>query len=257
MSKADSSVAEIREEGQTAGQNSELATPIILALDDMSESDAFGLARSLAGGIWGSKINDLLLRAGAEIIPRLKAYGGVFCDAKLHDIPITVAHQVALLDKAGADLITVHCCGGADMLRAAVDAKSGGARLLGVTVLTSLSDEGTRAIYGQDAGVQVGRMVELALECGLDGIICSPADLQVVRKADPAHQLMRVTPGVRPGWYGQSDDQSRTMAPGAAMQAGADLLVIGRPITGADDPSAACARIAAEISETAPAGPGQ
>ena len=249
MNKTEGSAAGSRREGREGGRKAGSAAPIVLALDDMSESGALTLARRMTGLIWGTKINDLLLRSGSEIIPRLKVYGGVFCDAKLHDIPNTVAHQVALLDKAGADLITVHCSGGADMLRAAVRAKSGRARLLGVTVLTALSDDATRAIYGQDASVQVGRMVELALECGLDGIICSPADLDVIRKVDPGHKLMRVTPGVRPGWYGTPDDQSRTMEPGAAIQAGADLLVIGRPITAAADPTAACERIAVEISE--------
>ena len=236
-----------RLENQAQSRKIEPAAPIILALDNMDESAAIELARSMHGRIWGSKINDLLLRAGAEIVRRLKAYGGVFCDSKLHDIPNTVAHQVALLNRAGADLITVHCSGGPEMLRAAVSAKSGGARLLGVTVLTAHSDETSQAVYGQNVSGQVRRMTELALECGLDGIICSPVDLGVAEEVDPAHELLRVTPGVRPAWHEKQDDQSRTMAPVAAMAEGADLLVIGRPITEADDPVSACKRIAAEL----------
>lgn len=230
------------------GQEAACAAPVILALDDMSESEALSLARCVGGRIWGTKINDLLLGSGAEIIARLKAYGKVFCDTKLHDIPNTVAHQVALLDRAGADLITLHCSGGAEMLRAAVEARRGSARLLGVTVLTAFSDQATREIYGQDAGEQVRRMTALALECGLDGIICSPVDLSMAEAADPAHNLLRVTPGVRPAWYGTPDDQSRTLPPDAAIKGGADLLVIGRPITTADDPPAACERIVAELA---------
>lgn len=246
---SDSSAA--RKAGENDGLEPAVA-PIILALDDMSESDALTLARGVHGRIWGTKTNDLLLRSGAEIVGRLKAYGGVFCDAKLQDIPNTVAHQVALLDRAGADLITVHCSGGAGMLRAAVEARRGGARLLGVTVLTALSDETARQIYGRDAGGQVRRMTGLALECGLDGIICSPADLAVVAEVDSGRKLLRVTPGARPGWYSGQDDQSRTMAPAAAMEAGADLLVIGRPITAADDPVSACGRLAQELGAPGP-----
>lgn len=248
MGKEEGSAVRKMGNGRGRGAEAACAAPVILALDDMNESEALVLARGVSGHIWGTKINDLLLHSGAEVIARLKAYGGVFCDAKLHDIPNTVANQVALLDRAGADLITLHCSGGADMLRAAVEARAGGARLLGVTVLTALSDQVTREIYGRDAGEQMRRMTALALDCGLDGIICSPVDLAMAEAVDPAHKLLRVTPGVRPKWYGTPDDQSRTLPPDAAMEGGANLLVIGRPITTADDPLAACARIVAELA---------
>ena len=231
-------------EKQPAGKK---AQPIIVALDAMDESRALQLARTLSGRVWGFKINDLLLRAGTEVIPRLKSYGNVFCDPKLHDIPNTVASQVALLAGAWADLITVHCAGGGDMLAAALSARSGSARLLGVTVLTAFSDRMSRAVYGRPAAEQVRRFAAESLEAGLDGIICSPADLGAVGKIDPERRLLRVTPGVRPAWYDRADDQQRVLAPRDALAAGADLLVIGRPITGAEDPREACERIAAEL----------
>jgi orotidine-5'-phosphate decarboxylase len=226
--------------------------PIIVALDGMEEGAALLMARSLAARVWGTKVNDLLLRSGTEIIPRLKAHGGVFCDPKLHDIPNTVAHQVALLERAGADLITLHCAGGADMLDAALQARRGKARLLGVTVLTSQSDEMVQAVYGQETKQVIGRFAALALQCGLDGIICSPADLEIAAQVDPGRRLLRVTPGVRPAWYTSPDDQQRALGPGDAMRAGADLLVVGRPITAAEQPVTACERILEELDAVQP-----
>ncbi|MCZ6531871.1 MAG: orotidine-5'-phosphate decarboxylase [SAR324 cluster bacterium] len=229
-------------------QQSKGAAPIVVALDGMGEAQAMALARMLRGRVWGHKVNDLLLRAGREVIPRLKAYGKVFCDAKLHDIPHTVAHQVRVLEEAGADLITLHCSGGAEMLRAAVEARRGDARLLGVTVLTALSEESAQAVYGRSSGEQVRRLSILALQCGLDGIVCSPTDLEIAADVDPQRRLLRVTPGVRPRWYGEPDDQQRVLAPADAIRAGADLLVVGRPITNAEDQEKACDLLVEELS---------
>ncbi len=230
----------------------EETAPVIVALDGMEEQRALELARSLRGEVWGFKINDLLLRSGAEVIPRLKSYGNVFCDAKLHDIPNTVANQVAVLEGAGADLITIHCAGGERMLEAARAARQGGARLLGVTVLTSFSDQMSLKVYGRAASPQAELFSEAALRAGLDGIVCSPRELEVAARVDPARKLLRVTPGVRPGWHDSPDDQQRVLAPAEAVRAGADLLVIGRPITSAEDPEKACARIAEELRSARP-----
>lgn len=213
----------------------------------MEESHALQLARALRGQVWGFKVNDLLLRAGSEVVPRLKSYGNVFCDPKLHDIPNTVAAQVSLLEAAGADLITLHCAGGEQMLAAAVAARKSTAKLLGVTVLTAFSDQMALDVYGRDVASQVTRFVEAALRGGLDGIICSPADLPVAAQADPERRLLRVTPGIRPQWYETKDDQQRVLSPAEAVRGGADLLVIGRPITGAEDPVGACEKIVAEL----------
>ena len=227
------------------------SAPVIVALDALSEADSIALARVLAGTVWGSKVNDLLLQSGVAVLPRLAAYGRVFCDVKLFDIPNTVANQVARLAGAGADLITLHCAGGAAMLaaaRAARDRINPQTRLLGVTVLTSFDDAAAQASFGRPVVEQVRAFATLALEAGLDGVVCAPAELALLDAVDPQHRLQRVTPGVRPDWHGAADDQVRTHTPAAARAAGADLLVIGRPITQAADPAAACARILAELA---------
>ncbi|MDH4226033.1 MAG: orotidine-5'-phosphate decarboxylase [Deltaproteobacteria bacterium] len=235
------------------------APVLIIALDGMEESQALALARELApltaqGPLWGFKVNDLLLRCGVQIIRRLKTHGRVFADPKLYDIPNTVANQVALLADSGADLITLHCSGGPDMLLAArqaaqnVSAGSGEKPgLLGVTVLTAMNDATTQTVYGQNAAPTVEKLAGLALAAGLDGIVCSPLELALMDRLDPRRALLRVTPGVRPADYAIPDDQQRVMTPAAAMKHGADLLVVGRPVTGAADPVAACLALGREL----------
>lgn len=224
-----------------------MTAPIAVALDGMSEGAAVALARRLGDAVWGFKVNDLLLRAGTALIPRLRHYGHVFCDPKLHDIPNTVAHDVRALAAAGADLITVHCSGGQAMLRAAMEAASGTTRIIGVTVLTSLDAGQVAAVYDATTDDTVGRLARLALHAGLDGLVCSPRELPLLAKVDADGRLLRVTPGVRPADYGLQDDQRRSATPRTALDGGSDLLVIGRPITGADDPVAACAAIAESL----------
>ena len=221
--------------------------PIIVALDDMSEHEAVSLARQLVGLVWGFKVNDLLLNVGADIVPRLKSYGNVFCDPKLYDIPNTVANQVRILSAAGADLITIHCSGGTEMMRAAIKAREGKAKLLGVTILTAMDGATCESVYHQDVPDQISLFAGQALEAGLDGIICAPTDLGLIDTVDPDHKLWRVTPGVRPDWHTKPDDQKRPMTPQEAWTGGAELLVIGRPITGAEDPAKACGRIVEEL----------
>ena len=221
--------------------------PLVIALDDMNESEAVHLTRSLSGLVWGVKVNDLLLRCGVELVSRLKAYGGVFCDPKLYDIPNTVANQVRLLTGAGADLVTLHCSGGGEMLRAAVDARQGSASLIGVTILTSMDAATSSDIYQDDVPQRISHFARLAKSSGLDGIVCAPGDLGLIDEVDPDRKLMRVTPGVRPDWHTKVDDQKRPTTPLAAWNNGADLLVVGRPVTGADDPVAACKRIVEEL----------
>ncbi|MDH4247634.1 MAG: orotidine-5'-phosphate decarboxylase, partial [Deltaproteobacteria bacterium] len=181
--------------------------PVVVALDDMREVEALVMARHLAGMVWGFKINDILLRSGAEIVKRLRGYGKVFCDAKLHDIPNTVANQVRVLEEAGADLITVHGSGGEAMLQAAAQAIRGHARVLVVTVLTSLGEEDCQAIYGRGVSDQVRRMASSALAAGVGGVVSSGAELSLLNEVDPQRKLMRVTPGIRPAWHSVGDDQ--------------------------------------------------
>jgi orotidine-5'-phosphate decarboxylase len=172
----------------------------------------------------------------------------VFADAKLHDIPNTVGQAAGALGRYGARWVTVHASGGTAMMRAAVEGLGGSAPeagVLAVTVLTSLDEAALRSVGVQDAtSVHVARLARLAAQAGTEGVVCSAHELDAVGRA--ASGLLRVTPGVRPAG-GSHDDQARIATPAAAMAAGADLLVIGRPITRAPDPYRAAMQIAAEI----------
>ncbi len=221
--------------------------PAIVALDGMTQNEALDLARRLEGEVWGFKVNDLLLRAGVELIPRLRHYGKVFCDPKLHDIPNTVANDVRILGEAGAGLVTLQCSGGLAMLDAAIEARVEGCGLLGVTVLTAMPTADVDDVYHRGPSETVRDLARLALEVGLDGIVSSPLELNLISGCDPQHRLLRVIPGIRPHWCARPDDQQRFLAPGEAWRLGADLLVIGRPITRAKDPAAACRRLAEEL----------
>ncbi len=220
--------------------------PVAVALDGLDEASALALARRLEGLVWGFKVNDLLLRADVQLVARLRHYGKVFCDAKLHDIPHTVANQVRVLAAAGADIITLHCSGGAAMLQAAVAAAhtttpTGATTplLAGVTLLTSLDEHQAQQLYGASSKDVVLRLADLAMHCGLNGLVCAANALPQVHQVDPQHTLQRIVPGIRLPEQ-PADDQHRTSAPTTAWQAGADLLVLGRPITQAPDPETVC-----------------
>lgn len=231
----------------TDESSSKVSSPVIVALDALHPFEAVALARILEGLVWGFKVNDLLLRQGTEVVGTLREYGQIFCDPKLHDIPNTVANQVQVLCEAGVDLVTLHGAGGEEMMRMAMEARFGETRILAVTVLTSMDEEATQSMYGRGVQAQVRHVAGLAKTCGMDGVICSPVDLPLLNEVDPDHALMRVTPGVRPTWYVQPDDQERVLNPAEAMEAGADLLVVGRPITHARDPATAISRILTEL----------
>lgn len=219
---------------------------LIVALDGLERRQALDLSACLRDAVWGFKVNDLLVECGVEIVRALKPLGRVFADAKLHDIPHTVANGVRRLASAGADLITVHASGGTAMVQAAVSA-AGRAKILAVTVLTSLSDADCDAIYHCDTRSAVLGLANLAARAGAGGIVCSPHELERVRSCEGLDGLLKVTPGIRPAAYGTPDDQRRTWSPRAAIQAGADLLVVGRPITAAADPRQALEQIVEEI----------
>ena len=220
--------------------------PILVALDVPTEQEALALARDLQPVVGGYKIGlELLMGPGPDLVARLVEIGlPVFCDAKLHDIPHTVRRAAAQVGRLGARWLTVHASGGRAQLEAAVegladvDAETG---VLAVTVLTSIDDD-TLADIGVPGApaAQVARLAGVASASGVEGLICSPADLAVV--GGVASGLLRVTPGVRPAGSA-ADDQRRIATPQAAMAAGADRLVIGRPITRAPDPVAAAAAI--------------
>ena len=232
---------------------------LLIALDVESGERALQLAASLRGAAGGFKIGSRLFTAeGPAIVRALTDRGDrVFLDLKFHDIPNTVATAVAAATSLGVWMVNVHASGGTRMMQAAKDAaRDRAARdgrpaplVIAVTVLTSLTGDGL-ADTGVAAPVaeQVTRLARLAQAAGLDGVVASPQETQLIRQRC-GREFTVVTPGVRGGGAttAGSDDQERTMSPGDAVAAGASYLVVGRPIIGAPDPRAAAERIGSEI----------
>lgn len=228
--------------------------PIIVALDYANGADAIATARALAGSGCAVKVGKELFTAeGPAIVGRITELGlPVFLDLKFHDIPNTVAGACRAAAGLGAWMINVHASGGRDMLVAARDAVAASTTrplLIAVTVLTSL-DRPRLAEVGLDVepAAQVARLARLTHDAGLDGVVCSPQEIAVVKAL--GRGFLAVTPGVRPPGAAQ-DDQQRIATPAAAVAAGADWLVIGRPITRAPAPAAAVAEIAASLHAAA------
>jgi len=226
---------------------------IIISLDFPELDQALDLVHRLDPARCRLKVGkELYTRGGPELVRQLIAAGfDVFLDLKFHDIPATVAGAC----KAAADLdvwmLNVHVAGGEQMLRAAREAVIGCPRpplLIGVTVLTSLDDADLRRVgVDKPAAVQVLHLARLAAACKLDGVVCSAQEAAALRK-EHGRGFLLVTPGIRP--VGTAvDDQQRTMTPEAAIRAGSDYLVIGRPITRAPDPVRALAEINEEIEK--------
>ncbi len=233
-----------------------MRNPIIVALDVPSAAQAVDLARKVAPHVGAFKVGkELFVAAGPEIVRQLRATGAsVFLDLKFHDIPNTVAKAVASAARLDVQMLTIHCGGGSEMMRAAeqsaqITSKDLGRPaplVLGVTVLTSM-DRATLAELGGETDVakQVERLARLAAGAGLRGLVCSPLELQMLRKILPA-EMQLVTPGIRTGAE-KADDQKRTLSPQDAIAAGASWLVVGRPITAAPDPAKAAETIAASL----------
>ena len=169
----------------------------------------------------------------------------LFIDAKLHDIPATVKGAVKALARMDAAWINVHASAGPRALEAAV-ANKGTSLLFGVTVLTSHTPEECLSIFGEEPGEKVLQFANMLLDSKADGIICSPKELVELRRRPQFDNFMIATPGVRPTWAA-TNDQKRVMTPGEAIRAGADYLVIGRPILDASDKAGAAQNIAEEI----------
>jgi orotidine-5'-phosphate decarboxylase len=227
--------------------------PVIVALDLSSGEEAVRLARSLAPHVGAFKVGlELLSGPGPVLVSAIAELGKpVFCDAKLHDIPNTVERAAANLARAGARWITVHAAGGPAMIEGAVRGARRGANgtgILCITVLTSLSSADLAAVgSGDSIGRQVARMARLARDGDAEGVVCSVKELGDVAQVAPG--LLKVTPGIRPA--GSSlDDQARVATPAEALDRGADLVVIGRPITAAPDPVEAAAAISRSIMES-------
>ncbi len=229
---------------------------IFVALDTQDLGRAAALARDLAGAVGGVKIGKEFFTAHGPDGVRAVA-GGVplFLDLKFHDIPNTVAGALRAAVHMRPAMVNVHASGGRAMLEAAAQAVREGAEdaetarplLLGVTVMTSLA-EADLAEVGQRGPVaaQVVRLARLAQDSGLDGVVCSAQEITELRAAC-GKDFVLLTPGIRPRWA-DSGDQKRVMTPAEALAAGADYLVIGRPITTAPDPAATARRIVEEIS---------
>lgn len=230
---------------------------IYVALDFPDAAAALALAARLDPAQCGVKVGkELFTAAGPDLVRSLVARGfPVFLDLKYHDIPNTVAGACAAATRLGVTMLNVHASGGSAMLRAAREAVARAAResgrpaplLIAVTVLTSLSDADVRAVgFAGDATTLVVRLAQLARDCGLDGVVCSAQEAPALRAAcGPDFKL--VTPGIRLAGAA-ADDQVRIVTPAAAMAAGADYLVIGRPITQAPDPQAVLQAINASLA---------
>mgnify|MGYP001818111742 CR=1 FL=1 len=228
-----------------------MVNPVIVALDLATAEDAVRLARKVDPHVGAFKVGlGLLHRAGPGIVTALVDLGKpVFADAKLHDIPSQVGAAARQLGRLGARWVTAHVSGGGAMLEAASEGRGetsdGYGGVLGVTVLTSLDESDLTSIgVPVTPGKLVSRMSRLAAQSGCEGVVCSPQELTVVASVAP--DLKRVTPGVRPRGV-DAGDQRRVMTPVEAIERGADWLVIGRPITAAEDPVAAAASISSSL----------
>jgi orotidine-5'-phosphate decarboxylase len=224
------------------------ADKIIVALDVPTKREALELVEKLRDQISFFKIGLQLYTAkGPEIVRAVSSTGSkVWLDLKLHDIPNTVARAVESASRLGVQMLTIHLSGGSEMIRAATAARPNNMLLLGVTILTSATEETLHEIGIQDkVDNQVLRLAKLGIEAGIDGVVTSPHEIKPLRRA-LGNKIKIIVPGIRPRWS-EPGDQRRTMTPREALEAGADYLVIGRPITAHRNPSDAVAKILDEL----------
>jgi orotidine-5'-phosphate decarboxylase len=225
---------------------------LILALDVPTREDAAPILRQLRGQLRWVKIGLQMFTAyGPNYVREVAGMGfNIFLDLKLHDIPNTVAKAVESLGPLPIQMLTIHTSGGGEMMRAAKAAQqktNPNLLLLGVTVLTSTDDAGLREVGVAAASAeQVARLGKLAVDSGLRGLVCSPLEVELLRKQLPAG-VQLITPGIRPASEAVGD-QKRIMTPGDAARAGSTYIVVGRPILQAKDPAAAAKAILAELS---------
>jgi orotidine-5'-phosphate decarboxylase len=229
-------------------------SPIVLALDTADLDTARAWAAATVASVGMVKVGLELFGAHGPHAPRaLRADGHrVMLDLKLHDIPATVSRAVGALAPLGAELLTVHAAGGRAMLRSAHMAAAGRTRVAAVTVLTSLDQADLEALGLGRPLAASERLAGVALEAGCQALVCSPLEVAGLR-ALAGPEVTLVCPGVRPAVAGPAggDDQARVATPAAALAAGADLLVVGRPITRAPDPAAAARAVHAETLQAA------
>ena len=230
-----------------------MACDLILVLDAQSPRDVTPTLRQLQGTVRWVKVGlEMFTACGPDCVREIAGLGfNVFLDLKLHDIPNTVAKAVESCAKLPIGMLTLHTVGGREMMQWAVKAQQEHAPdllLLGVTVLTSMSAAGLAetgvAVSPEQQVVRLGR---LAADSGLRGLVCSPLEITPLRAVLPP-EIALITPGIRPR-EAKADDQTRIMTPGAAARAGANYLVVGRPIFKAQDPVAAARAIRADARE--------
>ena len=229
---------------------------VCIALDYPTRGEALAAARRFAPRVGWLKIGlEAFVAEGPSLVREVAALGPrIFLDLKFHDIPNTVGRAVAVAARSGAHLVNVHALGGRAMLTAARDAAAAVEPRPAVVAVTLLTSIDARAlsdlpVAGHPEGI-ARRLAALAKECGLDGVICSPEDVAGIRQAC-GDGFLTVVPGIRPSGSA-AGDQKRTASPAEAIRRGADVLVIGRPVTAAPDPDAALAAILLEIESAFP-----
>lgn len=220
--------------------------PLCVALDAREPSENLAMAAAVAGHVGYVKVGlTSFTGGGADLATRLAKVRPLFVDLKLHDIPAQVGSAIENIGALGASLTTVHASGGSPMVKAAVASAPPGLKVVAVTVLTSLDDGALDELGIQGpAGDAVLRLAEMALGAGADGLVCSPLEVERLRSRFGPDPFL-VVPGIRASAV-PSDDQKRTLSAKEALDAGASLLVVGRPITRASDPAAAAAQLARE-----------
>jgi orotidine-5'-phosphate decarboxylase len=232
---------------------------LIVALDVETAREALELFSALKDVAGMFKIGSQLFTSeGPKLVREIVAAGGrVFLDLKFHDIPNTVAHAGVEAARLGVSIFNVHACGGSEMMRRTAEAVAETAererftrpQIIAVTVLTSADDSVlNEAGFSSNTKEQAARMARLADEAGLDGVVASPHEVELVRETVGRRDFIVVTPGVRPAGTDR-DDQRRVMTPAEAVRAGADYLVVGRAILKASDPALAAQRIIEEMRE--------
>ena len=235
--------------------NEDLKKKIIIALDVKNKEEALAVVSGLKEARTFKVGLELFTAEGPTLFKKLKVLRKrIFLDLKLHDIPNTVAGAVRSAVRHGIQMMTIHASGGREMMARAAEAARETAEmdkveaplLLGVTILTSLKSADLDEVgMKPDLAGQVLRLAGLAKSAGMDGVVCSPQEIEILRQ-EYGRDLLIVTPGIRPAWA-EAQDQKRIMTPAEALRKGADYLVIGRPITGAASPQEAFARIVEEL----------
>ena len=206
---------------------------IIVAIDEIDFKKASSIVDNLDSKKCMVKIGSVAFNSiGPDIIFYAAKKGfDIFLDLKLHDIPNTIKKSIEGLISYPINMLTVHASGGREMLSAAMEAVSGTSiKIFGVTILTSLNDDDTNEIFQRTSSEQVRMMLDLAESARIDGVVCSPHELELAKKRE---SLLSITPGIR--LQNSNDDQKRVMTPKEAIDLGADYLVIGRPITASND----------------------